>query len=76
MKGVPKNKYDVKLDPVESKHQQGDLLSQTVDRLKIAEEDLWVRYQAGNLAIVSDWISVITQLRIARNQADKRKGAE
>jgi hypothetical protein len=54
---------------------ESDYLSQTVERLRIAEEDLWIRYQAGDLSIVGDWISVITQLRISRNQADKRKEA-
>jgi hypothetical protein len=65
--------YSVKLDPKKSRKK---VIKSHAERLKIVEQDLWVRYQAGDLSIVSDWISVITQLRIARNQADKRKGAE
>jgi hypothetical protein len=76
VKKVSKNKYVVKPDRTESERPQNGFLSQAVERLRIAEEDLWIRYQGGDLSIVGDWISVITQLRIARNQADKRKEIE
>jgi hypothetical protein len=75
MKRIPNTNAGVK-SKLLAERPQTDCLSQTVERLRIAEEDLWIRYQAGDLSIVSDWISVITQLRISRNQADKRKEAK
>ena len=65
----PRKKSDLVKLP--SEQPQNDFLSRTVERLTIAEQDLWSRYQAGDREVLSDWLKAVKQLWMAKN-----KGAE
>ena len=61
--GSPKSKKKVN----RSKEFNG-LLTRTVERLIIVEEQLWQRLQAGDQSAAEAWLVAVTQLRVASNQ--------